>query len=494
MVQPHPNRSESDVARPADAPTVGPPQSAASAPPPTHYPGPKDVGRAESLYRSAVNKPDPDYASQLLFSSLIANPEHEGALATILAKIPAYAAGRKKMVVRIADIVGGSPAEDFIRSLAAYCSGPTAEHALQCAAEAARVGLRGHAVTLGSKAMQHVESGDSMLRASALARLIDLLESVGALDQAVAAVRRASRLFPDDQSFREREKNLLASQYMRQTDLAAAPDFRTQLRDRERQQSLHRPTDPNIRLDELEQRYRQTHAFEDFRELVRGLRESSPQRREAALPVLRDGQDRFGDKETRWFVREIHLERKWSELRLHGQVLRENPANAGLTREHDALRREVLNEHVEHLYEVVSSLPPTPERHRRELELADKLLEAGRYEEAVKQSQSVRRRPEHRLEAWVIMAKAFVQLGFTPEATECFQSILFELAASPQGSAERVLDAKYAYARFLVQEAEKKADLVLARQARKLCADILIEDIDYRDARTLAALAERLAG
>ena len=34
----------------------------------SEYRGPRDVGRAESLYRSALTKPDMDYSSQLLFS------------------------------------------------------------------------------------------------------------------------------------------------------------------------------------------------------------------------------------------------------------------------------------------------------------------------------------------------------------------------------------------------------------------------------------------
>src|SRR5690348_11510971 len=65
------------------------------------YHGPKDVGRAESLYRSALTKPDLDYCAQLLFSALVANPEHEAAFEAILARLPAFAARGRKMVVRI---------------------------------------------------------------------------------------------------------------------------------------------------------------------------------------------------------------------------------------------------------------------------------------------------------------------------------------------------------------------------------------------------------
>jgi tetratricopeptide (TPR) repeat protein len=144
------------------------------------------------------------------------------------------------------------------------------------------------------------------------------------------------------------------------------------------------------------------------------------------------------------------------------------------------------------LYEVVGSLPNTPERQRRELELAGKLFDAGRYEEAIKQAQAVKRRSENRLDALVVMAKSFVQLGLTPEATECFQSILSELNANPQGAMERVLEAKYSYAQFLLAEAEQKKDAVLARQARKLCSDVMIEDIDYRDVRKLSERADAL--
>ena len=94
--------------------------------PPSRYAGQKDVGRAESLYRSAVSKPDLDYAAQLLFSALAANPEHAEAFRAVLAKIPSFAAARRKMVVRISDLVGNSPADGFLKHLAAYCAAPAA--------------------------------------------------------------------------------------------------------------------------------------------------------------------------------------------------------------------------------------------------------------------------------------------------------------------------------------------------------------------------------
>jgi tetratricopeptide (TPR) repeat protein len=459
------------------------------------YLGPKDLGRAESLYRSALGKPDLDYAAQLLFAALVANPEHEGAFGAILNKLPQFAANRRKMVLRSSDAPGGSPAEPFLKSLAAYCAAPRADEAMACAAEAQRAGLFPHAVALGSRVLQQLEAGDvAGLKPAAVARLIDLLEACGATDHAVRAARAAARLFPDDHGFREREKNLLASQYLKKTDLTSPARSQEMLRDPDRQAALHRPTDPAARLDELEQRFHQTGGLEDFRELVRALRESSPARREAALPVLEEGLSWFGDRETRWFVREIRLERQWAELRLHRRLLDEPDATPALRQEHDALRARALGEQIEHLYEVVSALPPgAPERQRRQLDLARRRFDARRFEEAVKQAQEVKRRPESRLDAWVVMAKSFVQLGLTPEASECFQSILAELnSASGGGSLDKVLEAKYAYAQFLVAEATQKSDPVLARQARKLCSDVMIEDIDYRDVRSLAARVDAL--
>jgi hypothetical protein len=90
------------------------------------------------------------------------------------------------------------------------------------------------------------------------------------------------------------------------------------------------------------------------------------------------------------------------------------------------------------------------------------------------------------------MAKAFVRIGLMPEAGECFEQILAELRAAPHGSIERVLEAKYSYAEFLLAQAADKRDGTLAAQARKLCSDVMIEDIDYRDIRALSGRAEEL--
>jgi hypothetical protein len=79
------------------------------------YEGPKDTGRAESLYRSALTKADLDYATQLLFAALVANPEHEAAFAVVLEKVAAFTAAKKRMTVRLGT-PAGTPADAFIRS------------------------------------------------------------------------------------------------------------------------------------------------------------------------------------------------------------------------------------------------------------------------------------------------------------------------------------------------------------------------------------------
>ena len=62
-----------------------------------------------------------------------------------------------------------------------------------------------------------------------------------------------------------------------------------------------------------------------------------------------------------------------------------------------------------------------------------------------------------------------------------------------QGSVEKVLEAKYAYAEFLGNEAERSRDPELLQQARKLCSDVMIDDIDYRNIRQLATRIDELA-
>src|SRR5687768_8333499 len=229
-----------------------------------NYLGPKDLGRAESLYRSALTKPDIDYATQLLFAALVANPEHEPAFAAILAKLPAYAANKRCMVVRGSDLLGGAPADAFVKSLAAYCASPKVEEALTCAAEAQKVALNPYAVALGATVLQRLETGDTGIKSAAVVRLIDLFEAAGSLDHAVRAAKVATKLFPDEGGFREREKNLLASQYMTRTQLTDESKSRDMLRNREQQEAMHRPLDPMARIHELEQRFRQDHRLEDF--------------------------------------------------------------------------------------------------------------------------------------------------------------------------------------------------------------------------------------
>src|SRR3974390_268882 len=91
----------------------------------SEYRGPKDLGRAESLYQSAITKPDVEYCVQLLFWALAANPEHEGSFKAVLDKGPEIA-GRKKLAARVGEALSGSPADEFVRQLAAFVAFPSA--------------------------------------------------------------------------------------------------------------------------------------------------------------------------------------------------------------------------------------------------------------------------------------------------------------------------------------------------------------------------------
>ncbi|HVT82466.1 MAG TPA: hypothetical protein VHM90_17630, partial [Phycisphaerae bacterium] len=388
------------------------------------YRGPRDVGRAESLYKSALTKSDADYCLQLLFSALLANPEHAAAFQAIMGKSVELAEAKRKVSVRIADSLTGSPADDFVRSLALYITSWGADQGVACAAEAQKIGLVPMAVAMGERVARQWQEGQAPVRAASVTRLVDVLEAGGALEIALRTLHCGMQAFPHDASMREREKNLLATKYL----LEHEPEtFQGNLKNRPQQEATQRPLDPAARLDELEQQYKESQRLEDFRELVRSLREAPGARREAALATLQDGFQRFGEKETRWFIREIKLERRWAEVRLQQKLAEESPADAAARQACDTLRRDVLREQIDHLYEVVSSLPPGPDRARREMELTRRLLDAGRHEEAVKQAQKLKGRAEFRTDAWIVMAKAFVRMGLAMEAAACFENILAAL-------------------------------------------------------------------
>lgn len=453
------------------------------------YPGPRDTARAESLYRTSLTKPELGFSIQLLVASLAADPEHENALKAMLARGAAVVAGGKKVSC---EYPMRSPVEAFLRSLVGYCSTFALADAITAATEAQRLGLHSQASILGEHALQQQEIGRHLVKPALLIRLSEVLEEAGDLGQAIDATRMAQKLATTDQAIREREKNLQASKYVKDNNLTSMTSFKASLNNPQAQAALHQPKDPQARINEVAQQYQQTHSQESLRELIRLLRGSSPEQRQGAMPILQDGLNRFGDKGTNWFIREVQLERRWSEVRLHQQMLEENPTSPALREEQQRLHQEVLAEQIEFLYEVIGSLPNTPERNRRALELCNRLLDAGRYEEAVRQAQLVKRQSDQRLDAWLVMAKAFVQLGLNPEAEECFRNIIAELGSSGGAALERVLEAKHSYAAFLLEQAKAAKSVSLASQARKLCSDVMVEQIDYRDIRRLSAEADKL--
>ena len=308
-------------------------------------------------------------------------------------------------------------------------------------------------------------------------QLKDIYRSLHQWPQAVEACSWAAKMRPDDMDLQKELKDLGAQQTMSQGKYGVAKSFRESVRDMEGQRKLM-VSDTDVRtMDMLQQQIVEAEAEYKaepnepgkIMKYVDVLRKTESMEHEnRAIEVLEEAYKRTGQFRFRKAVGEIHISQLGRMERSMRQQLQQNPADAELKKEYANLIRQKIEEELAE-YTLWAENYPTETAFR--FNMAARLFQLGRFDEAIPIFQNVRQDPKYRIEASTLLGRAFMEAGFPDEAVDTLREA--SEAYQVKGD-QKSIDMTYYYARAL----EAKGDFAMAI---KQYSQVAQWNFNYRD-------------
>jgi tetratricopeptide (TPR) repeat protein len=307
--------------------------------------------------------------------------------------------------------------------------------------------------------------------------LKDIYKDLRQYKLATDACQQAVNMRPDDMDLTTELKNLGAQHTMDQGRYGTAGSFRHSIRDADRQARLLE-ADRDVRtVDSLERAIREAEA--DWQadpeepgkvmKLVEALvRTEQPEHEQRAIELLEQTYERtkqFRFRHAAGRIRLSQLVRRERALRAKVQA---NLENEELRQEYAAFARERAQQELEE-YKLWSEHYPTDMGFK--YQIAHRLFLLNQYNDAIPALQQARTDPKFRVDAGILLGRAFLEDDFTDEAVDTLKDVIDEYQIRGDNKSK---DMWYWYGRAL----EKKGD---APAALKCFSQVAQWDFNYRD-------------
>ncbi len=307
--------------------------------------------------------------------------------------------------------------------------------------------------------------------------LRDIYKALSQWQEAVDACNWAAKLKPDDMDLQKECNDLGVQLTMLKGKYGIAKSFRESVRNSDKQRDLQR-MDSDIRTDDMMAHQIAAAKAEYLAEpnesgkiskYVDTLRKAENLEYENdAIELLEETFKKTGQFRWRKTVGEIKLTQMTRMERSMRQAFQANPADEELKKQYAAFRKERAEEELKE-YTLWAENYPTEATYR--FQMATRMFDLHRYQEAIPIFQNVRQDPKFRSEAALMLGRAFFEAGFPDEAVDTLHNVLE--AYQIKGDSKHK-DMSYWYARAL----EAKGDIAAALKSYSQVAMI---DFNYRD-------------
>jgi tetratricopeptide (TPR) repeat protein len=307
--------------------------------------------------------------------------------------------------------------------------------------------------------------------------LRDIYKGVHQWQDAVDACNWAAKMKPDDMDLQKELKDLGAQVTMMKGKYGVAKSFRESVRDMDKQSRLQREDSDVRTVDALHEMI--VDAKKEYEaepnepgkliKYVEVLRKTeSPDFENQAIELLEEAFKRTGQFRWRKSAGEIKIIQMSRMERSMRQAYQANPADEDLKKQYAQFRREKLEEELKE-YTLWAEHYPTESQFR--YNMAARLFELGRHDEAIPLFQQIRQDPKYRSEAAFMLGRSFFESGFADEAVDTLQAAR-ELHQIKGDAKDK--EMTYWYGRAL----ELKADIPAALKAY---SQVFMIDSGYRD-------------
>jgi len=307
--------------------------------------------------------------------------------------------------------------------------------------------------------------------------LKDVYKGLERWRMAAEAAQAAQAVRPNDMELGTEVKNLGALETMHQGGYASASSFRQSVRDMAGQQKLM-DADKDIRSeDSLQRAVRE--AEQEWQadpdepgklvKLVDALEKTeSPDHENRALELLEEAYKKTGQFRFRQRAGRIKMS-QWRRMeRSQRSEASAHPDDKDLQQSYEQFRVERLEFELKE-YMLWSENYPTDMALR--FEMAKRMFELQRYDQAIPVLQHARQDPKLRFEAAMLLGRSFLEAGFGHEAVETFQGAIDEYQLRGSDLAKEL---NYWQARALEQQGDRDT-------ATKRYSQVAQWDFNYRD-------------
>ena len=439
--------------------------------------------------RESAESKQYDFAIDMYLDGLIRAPDalEEGHLPLCELGLQRRGKGGKKpsMMDRVKRMRGKTPLEQMLNAEFLFVKDPDnlayAEAMLKAALEG---GYRRTAHWIANLIFQ---TNNAVEKPSLHTYLVlkDSYKALGQYDKAVAACQRASRMRPEDKELADEFKNLSAELTMSKGKYNMDGDFRQSIRDQETQAKLY-AQDRVIKTQD----YRVT-AVEDARKAyarepeqpknVFGLADAladieTDEAENEAIQLLEDayvGRHNFSFKDRAGLLRIRQLKRKLREVR---KQLETQPQDAQAKTQKAELTNRLNDVELEHYRLCVENYPTDL---APKYEYALRLMQNGRYNEAIPLFQEAQRDPRRKIAAMAKIGSCFFLKGWYSDAIDVFVQAIDAHDVKDDGLAKEL---RYNLARAYEEQGHKEKALDIYRRIAQL-------DFGYKD---VSARVDRL--
>jgi tetratricopeptide (TPR) repeat protein len=315
---------------------------------------------------------------------------------------------------------------------------------------------------------------------------IDLRDTFASIDEyrlASEACYHAKRLKPEDMELAHQERHLAALLTQKEGKYGTAKSFRESMKDTKVQDMLLEQ-DKDVReedalaraIKEAELQWKATPDDQArFSKLIEAYRRTdSPQYENRAIELLEDMYQKTRQFKHRQRIGEFkltQLARQERNLRQQIEKAKGTPNLAELEQNLKEFRVEKAKSELAE-YRLIVENYPTDSNAR--FEVAKRMFMLGDFSESISVFQQVRSDPKHRVDASVLLGRAFLSAGFADESVDTLKAVIDEY---PGRGDERSMQMYYWYARSLEEKKETPA-------AIKAYSQVAQWNFNYLDVQT----------
>jgi tetratricopeptide (TPR) repeat protein len=317
-------------------------------------------------------------------------------------------------------------------------------------------------------------------------KFISLRDTYNALeryDNAAEAAQYALTMRPDDMDLQQDMKNLAAKHTMKSGNYGIAKSFRESMRDQELQERLLEQDKDVHAIDALERTIRDAEANwqsdpEDaskFTKYVDALRRpEQDEYDDRAVQLLENAYQKTNQFKWRQRIGEIRIAKLGRQERLLRPEVEAARGNPDYQEQLNRLRDFRIERANTELREFQLVLEHYPTDSNARFQVAYRLFQLGKFQDAIPAFQQVRNDPKYRVNASILLGQAFLMAGYHDEAVDTIRAVIDEY---PNRGDERSIQMFYWYGRAL----EESKDLPAAIKAYSQVAQW---NFNYSDVQT----------